>query len=86
MAFSPGIGLSLGHGFALYVGLSRLILTGPTAWAGSGCPTITVTKDEPANPAKTPAAVVVVANQSRLVVKDSWAYSCVPLVVVVMVV
>ena len=82
MAFSPGIGLSLGHGFAVYVGLSRLILTGPTAWAGSGCPAITVANEEPPTTAKTPAFVVV-ANQSRLVVEGLWANRCVLLPLVV---
>ena len=33
MAFSPGMGLSLGHGDAVYVGLIMSILTGPTAFA-----------------------------------------------------
>lgn len=33
MAFSPGIGLSLGHGDAVYVGLIMSIFTGPTAFA-----------------------------------------------------
>lgn len=33
IAFSPGIGLSLGHGAALYVGLTMSIFIGPTAFA-----------------------------------------------------
>lgn len=33
MAFSPGIGLSLGHGDAVYVGFTMSIFTGPTAFA-----------------------------------------------------
>jgi hypothetical protein len=33
MAFSPGMGLSFGHGDAVYVGLIILIFTGPTAFA-----------------------------------------------------
>src|SRR5210317_65673 len=33
MAFSPGMGLSLGHGAAVYVGLTISILIGPTAFA-----------------------------------------------------
>jgi hypothetical protein len=38
IAFSPGIGLLGGQGAALYCGLFRLILTGPTASAGPPVP------------------------------------------------
>lgn len=36
MAFSPGMGLSFGHGEAVKTGLISSILTGPTADAGCG--------------------------------------------------
>jgi hypothetical protein len=34
IAFSPGIGLSFGHGFALYTGFDNVSFTGPIALAG----------------------------------------------------